>query len=523
MSFIKKIISLTESLGSSRNLSKFTHFQVKDNNFLGAIDSIYVIKKAIQYVNEELEEFNKKIRDKNKDNKDYVSYQKSLLGVKIAIKNSGTKKINLNFLKKILDPKANINLIKQEFIEEIFNSYKENKIISINKINLDKTEFHRSINMEIFNYLQSNVKLFIFTLKNKKTRIGGRYFKQIDFTRLNFGFEMHDIFAHNLMAQRDFLKFVNPKGVKYTNKFKAYGFETPYIYSPESILQEIYALQTDYMVDPVFLSSKFEEDFFRDFKEILSDNKLLDRLNRVDANNEKVINFIKNFFEPLEKKYKSIVDRLKIIILSRELSKKVFTREEIRIILNFLKSSENKDYFYRTIDNIEFRGIDKIVDYKYIKDLNFFEKVSNSIAYRLRKKTNKSIDTKKSLISSSFDEEEAKPATWKDFRQFFKNYPFLLNIFKNEDDNEKIDNNSIRNEKKLVNAIKTTDNLLRKVVAKKDEKTTKSNNLDIPDFQEKIDFLFERILTFINNLSDNSKFYTILNRKIKEHIEKQPK
>ena len=147
----------------------------------------------------------------------------------------------------------------------------------------------------------------------------------------------------------------------------------------------------------------------------------------------------------------------------------------------------------------------------------FIQNVINSINYRKQK-------FKK--INPNDDNE----ITWKDFRLFFRNYPNLLKLFPQnkypddliiyetpkeggdeygdytpfiETDDPII--TSINN--KIINAIHTGQSLMKKAIPRKS---------DFQNPESIIDFILGKMNNLIrNNLTDNSKYYKILEDKLK--------
>ena len=453
MKFTQKLNLIVEGIGSSRNLYlNLPSFDTKDDKFLNIIDRIFIVKKLINYINEEIEEFNKKSK-----------YKKQIFYVKLNIPEDFYElfKENLSHREGIF----NLDKLKKSFIDKILELYKD----KIEKID----DIENNINLDYFQYT-------IFTIDGKY--VSNSSFRESASRPFDINNIIHELVLHFIVNEKDIYNF--------NSEIEGYGFINPYKFSPESILNEFFAMQDGfkkYHIDTYLelLYLKYEDQF---------KNKLTPE----------------NFFKNLKVNKVLLNHLIKFLTLGTKYpihEKYNFSFKDMQDIKIFLEKNYKK-HFEQVI-----KGIEDIIETKKINKktpYSFIQNVANSIKY---------IKEKSKKINP--DEIEA---TWKDFRLFFRNYPNLLRLFPedkypdhvdlfidNDMYDEKSDDESIfsafRVNYKIVNALHTGQSLMKKAIPKKS---------DFENPEAKIDFILEKISNLIrNNLTDNSKYYKILEDKLK--------
>jgi hypothetical protein len=449
MKYIKQLLLLVEGIGSSRNFYKnIPSFESKDDNILSVIDNLFIIKKFIEYLNDEINDFNKK-----------SLYKKPFFI--ITLNESNTSSDYFYILHNFLKNKTNINETKTKFIEKTLELFK-NEIKNLNDL------------FQLFNEYHS----FEFNIKtdNNKYEIFGSLKSSF---RLNS--IIHDLLMHFFIDERIIYKFRGDS--------EGYEFQNPFKFSPENILNELNATKGDAVKDykeyfkyvfksfyDDFIFNKDQDNFNLDvfFKKISVSKKFLNEL----------INFLK--FGPDYNIY------LKYDVSYKDL-------QDLMIFLNKYYQS----YFISTIKNIK-----DFLKNKYFSNKTnypFIQNVIFSIEYRKKRIKKEQIKT-----------------TWGDFRLFFRNYPNVVKLFPeskypneliiydeeyDEYDFIETDDEKIIKINDMVDTAVNSVNLLKKINYKKS---------DIKNPQDKIDFVLEKIINLIkNNLNDNSRFYKMIETKIK--------
>ena len=457
MKFTQKLNLLVEGIGANRNLYlKLPNFRIKDDNFLGIIDNLFILKKFISYLNDEIEEFNKK-----------SSYKKKKFYVEIDYPDQFSEMFN-----NYLEDKINIDQFKKQFINKILEEYSDEIKI---KNNLKDISIVNQFTYDVFTlderYINSGtLKPFSFNLQGL----------------------IHDLLGHFVVSEKDIYKF------RFDAGNDGYDFQYPFKYSPESILNELFATQTDSFIE-------YNTSINLMLKKLYSSyNKHKDQLSPTS--------FFKNF-----KTNKKLLDGLiKFLTIGDkyELDKKYnFSFKDLEDLKIFLKKNYNHNSFLSLIKDIE-----NIIKRKNIIVKSYYPFIQNVIA---------SINYRKEKFKINPDSEQV---TWEDFRLFFKNYPNVLKLFPQnkypsdliiyetpeeggdeygdyapfiETDDPII--TGINN--KMVDAVNSGQSLMKKTVPRKS---------DFQNPQSIIDFILEKISNLIrNNLNDNSKYYKILEDKLK--------
>jgi hypothetical protein len=276
-----------------------------------------------------------------------------------------------------------------------------------------------------------------------------------DNKQYNFNFEMdkkldspqilHDIISHNFLNQNDLFTFGN-----YDD---GYSFSNPYKYSPESILHELYSAQVDNMKD--------NSDIINEFKKIF----------KKDVINKKNVDKIKDSFE----EYPYILESIK------RFNFMTIDDDDFDIIKKIIEKNP-KIY----VNSYKFLKSEKINN-NIVKDFNynFIQNIIESIRYRIKHRP-----------------------TWKDFRQFFSEYPAIQKIF---NFNKYPDNEIITKQKKInqimYKALKAGQNLIKR-----------KDDSDKYNRQNTIDHLLDKVYKLINSnhFTDNKKYYDMLNKKLED-------
>ena len=353
MKFTQKLNLLVEGIGSTINFnSTEIGFNIgKDDSFLNFIDNAYLMKQIKFFINEEIDRFNKIFPNNKKE--------------KIKIEFNLTKKKNesLEMLEKFIeDDKIGLHDFKIKYINHIVEWFKDNK--SLNK------NYKKHFEEELQN---SNFWAFF------KSEKGNELYSSDVTTLNNINSEIiHDLVLHLFADQEDMFYFsIGDNG---------YGFNDPSGYSPESLLNELYALQSDYMI--FYYSSEvqrpFTDVFYKDLVEMESKNQL-----------ETILNLFK------DKKIKDLIQK--------HLFNKTVTYGELLIDI-FPVIEKHKQYFQNSYSFLQKHrdSQGKIVNFKRYS-YSFIQHVISSIKKR-----------------------ESKDPTWSDFRTYFKDYPAIQILFKKD-------------------------------------------------------------------------------------------
>jgi hypothetical protein len=449
MKYIKQLLLLVEGIGSNRNFYKnIPSFESKDDNILSVIDNLFIIKKFIEYLNDEINDFNKK-----------SLYKKPFFI--ITLNESNTSSDYFYILDNFLKNKTNINETKTKFIEKTLELFK-NEIKNLNDLFQLFNEYH---SFE-FNIISDNNKYKFFGSLKSSFRLNSI---------------IHDLLIHFFIDERIIYKFRGDS--------EGYEFQNPFKFSPENILNELNATKGDAVKDYKEYFKYVFKSFYDDFifnKD--KDNFNLDVFFKKISVSKKFLNELINFL-----KFGSDYN----IYLKYDVSYKDL--QDLMIFLNKYYQS----YFISTIKNIK-----DFLKNKYFSNKTnypFIQNVIFSIEYRKKRIKKEQIKT-----------------TWGDFRLFFRNYPNVVKLFPeskypneliiydeeyDEYDFIETDDEKIIKINDMVDTAVNSVNLLKKINYKKS---------DIKNPQDKIDFVLEKIINLIkNNLNDNSRFYKMIETKIK--------
>jgi hypothetical protein len=355
MKFIEKLNLLVEGIGSTIN---FNSTQIglnigKDDSFLNFIDNAYLMKQIKFFINEEIDRFNK-IFPNNKKQK-----------IKIEFNQTKEKNESLEMVEKFIEDdkndKAALHNFKIKYINHIVEWFKDDK-------NLNK-DYKKHFEKELQN---SNFWAFF------KSERGELYLSDVT-TLNNINAEIiHDLVLHLFANQEDMFYFsISDNG---------YGFNDPSGYSPESLLNELYALQSDHMIFyySYEVQKPFIDVFYKDLSEIQSKNQL-----------ETVLNFFKD-------------EKIKYLIQRQLFNEKVVYGKLLIDIFSVVE--KHKQYFQNSYSFLQKHkdSQGKIVNFKRYS-YPFIQNVISSIQKR-----------------------QSKIPTWKDFRTYFNDYPAIQILFKKD-------------------------------------------------------------------------------------------
>ena len=487
MKFIQKLNLLVEGIGSSRNIYRLLPSFIvhKDKKFLRMTDFLYGLKKLIQYVNEEIEDYNKKAKVK------IPSYK-----LNISHKNSLVKKEIMEIILNFIDFNLNRDLFKKQLIKTLIKLFK------------DQDEYS-----DFYKFCEENIKDVTVSI----TSTDNKHF--MDKILVSHPDVSHKSFIHDFVMHT----FLNPKDIqKFDIKdIDGYDFISSHRFSPGSILNELVALQTDLFKHYSFLISDFVKSIRNDFKNFVEKSK-------IDDFNIEEQDFINKIFNQVfTLKNKILLQKLENVLLNNK--DEDFNFDEIKTIDILLKNSPYKEYFKLTSEYY----IDKIISNQRISNLNdkkekikdhkgniieqdkspfyeFIERVIQSIVFRKNK----------------FSKDKNQTVNWKDFRTYFRDYPYVLKLFpksKYPDNKVIFDHRNLKYDlmdllpEEKPELIKINRIIINAVnVGQVLSKKSKTGVFDIENKEDKIDFVIERFSKLLKNqFNDNSKYYTIIDKELK--------
>jgi hypothetical protein len=361
---VKKINQYNESISHYQKIN-YDYITNRKLSFFDMIENLHVIKKIIDYVNEEYQELNKE--DKMKRRKFYFNAyyygpkNEMMFNLNDKIKDFFKDKIDFFELKKI---------IYQGFIDD-------NKITLKN---VQESDFSGA--KELF----KNISLELY-YEGIATSIGSSYVN-INIAKGDFPSIVVDLF-HDVMHGFYDDKALNSFYDMENMDDEDLDFDSPNKYSPEEILHEFMALRTI-----PFISTGFFDEFF--IKE--DDKKIKDFLSK----NKKMSGYSDQFIDDFLKKLEMIEkERYKTKNFSFSAEQFKFIKKIFQELNDFERVKRYSIIIKQTEDNFS-REFDSLVEgYDFIKN------VIGSIKNKIKNK---------------------KP-TWKDFRVFFKNYPNIIKLF----------------------------------------------------------------------------------------------
>ena len=360
----KRIKQYNESISHYQKIN-YDYITNRELSFFDMIENLHVIKKIIDYVNQEYEQLNKEDKMKRRnfylDSYYYGPKNEIMFNLNNKIKDFFKDKIDFFQLKKI---------IYQGFIED-------------NKITLKNVQEN---NFSEAKELFKNISLELY-YEGIDTGIGSNYVK-IDIAEGNFSSTVADLF-HDVMHGFYDDKALNSFYDMENMDDEDLDFDSPNKYSPEEILHEFMALRT-----VPFISIDFFDEFFR--KE--DDKKIKDFLSKNKITSGYSDQFIDDFLKKLEMIEK---ERYKTKNFSFSAEQFKFIKKIFQELNDFERVKRYSIIIKQTEDNFS-REFDSLVEgYDFIKN------VIGSIKNKIKNK---------------------KP-TWKDFRIFFKNYPNIIKLF----------------------------------------------------------------------------------------------
>ena len=489
MKFTQKLNLLVEGIGSSRNVYRsLPSFTIdKDKKFLRMTDFLYGLKKLIQYVNEEIEDYNKKAKVK-------IPFYK--LEIKKDATNVSVKKEITENILEFIDNKLDRDLFKKQLIKTLLELFK------------DQNEYSN-----FYTFCEDNIKNITVSI-----------------TSTNDKYSLtHSVISHPNVSYKSFIHefvmhvFLNPKDIqKFDLSIHGYDFISSHRFSPGSILNELVALQTDLLKHYYDLTNNFITSIKDDFKKIIENTK-------ADNSNIKEQNFIeKKFNELFNLKNKVLIQKLRNILLNDKIED--FNFDELKTISILLKNSPYKQYFKLTLDYY----LDEIISNQRISSLSGDKKTKTingegSIIekdddpfYEFIERVIESIKFRKNKLSKDKDQ----TVIWKDFRTYFRDYPHVLKLFpesKYPDNKIIFDHTNLQYDlmdllpkQKLelvkINRIITNAVRIGQVLTKK----SRTGTFDIENKEDKIDFVIERFSKLLKNqFNDNSKYYKMIDKELK--------
>jgi len=479
MKFITELNLIIEGIGSSRNIYRsLPTFQIdKDKNFLMMADFLYGLKKIVEYVNEEIEDHNKKAKIK-------------IANYKLKIKDSTQQSLKKEIIDLVSDFISN-NLNNRDLFK---------KLLIKTLIELFKKQNQQS---DFYAFCKDNmkkIKILIIKSDNK-------YVDEINFSYLginNYKDIIHDLVIH---------LFLNPKDIdRFNSETEGYDPYLTYRYSPASILSELIAQQTNSIKNYSYFIGNFIKSIKSDF------NKIVQKF-------EKDESIEKKFNEIFTLKNKKITQKIKNILLNNKIED--FNFDEFQTISILLKNSSYEKHFkitlyyldsivsdknITTINQDTIKSIDdygNVIEEDKLEPYEFIERVIESIKFRKNK----------------FSKNKNQKVNWKDFRTYFRDYPYILKLFPES----KYPDNQIINNKNLEDDLLETlpedkpelvkiNRMIEKITNIGQVLTKKSRTeiFDIENKEDKIDFVIERLVNLLKNqFNDNSKYYAMIDKELK--------
>ena len=468
MKFVTQLNLIIEGIGASRNIDRLmpTIQIYKDKKFLRMTDYLYGLKKLIQYINEEIEDHNKKAK---------VDISK----LEIKLPDNENREVKKEITKNILefiDNKLDRDLFKKQLIRILISLFKDQNQYS-----------------DFYAFCEDNIRqvtVLVRTMDNKYNS----YIKFGNFYRVDdnphYQFIIHDMLQHLFLNPKDVQKF----GMEDKYEYDAIVSDR---YSPRSILNELIALQ--YVKDYNSLTNDFIELIKKDFKNFVEKSK-------IDNSNIEEQDFInKKFNKIFNLKNEVLIEKLRNILLNDK--DEDFNFDEIKTISILLKNSTYKEYFKLTSQHIP--TIMSDIQRTIVPSYEFMERIIMSIRYR------------KNKLSKNKNE----PITWKDFRTYFRDYPYLLKLVPESKypDNKIIFDDINRKNKDVsmadgIKKLEKINNIFIKAVSIGQVLTKKSRTgtFDIENKEDKIDFVIERFSKLLKNqFNDNSKYYALIDKELK--------
>ena len=404
---------------------------------------IQIYKKMIDYLNQELKEMY------GKEHTDFFLVTEDL-NARINLIDVDISDINEYFNDQI-----NFNKLKQNLIKKFKKIYQisgfEKKVF----INIIENKILPKIIISIYNRKFSQTNLLSFELNNKSNNFNNESV---------FRLFLHDFVLHTSLDKNVIYKFdlkdeegkplylpLIPKEEDISKSVSAKK------YSPEDVLYELYSLLTNFLT----FNSKIHYFLINN----LDHNKLHILLSKDNDNEKKIISKLNEISDYMER--------------STPLSK-----EDIQLLIKKINSTENKQYKHLNLYNLKilYSTLNKMTNKFNPKDyeIDFISLLKNADYF-------------------------TKDSTFKDFRQYFINYPNLLKIFKNFKEEQKIFELNKQDSEKVILLVSRSIHVLNSLL--------KNNKKNIEERLPKINFLIKRIGQLIDNTrSDN--FISLLSKEL---------
>ena len=475
MKFTMQLNLIIEGIGSSRNINTLMpNLKIyKDKKFLRVADFLYGLKKLFQYINEEIEHHNKKSK---------IDISKLEIEIEKHSRYKNDKDEIIEVLSDFINDKLNRDLFKKTLIKTLITLFKKQNKFS-----------------NFYDFCENKMEEISIITKTADNR----YFmpKVINIsTNLDYDSVIHDLLFHLFLNPKDVQKF----GLE--DKYEYNSIESSR-YSPSSVLNELVALQG--FKDYKFLINDFIKFFKNDFKSFIEKSK----------SNQSIE---KKFYEIFILKNKQLTEKLKNVLLNDE--NEDFNLDELRTIYILLKNSPYKKYFKLTLkysipriiptDEKNYYEFDdgnliRINPEDYSPFYQWIERIIMSIRYR------------KNKLSKNKNE----PITWKDFRTYFRDYPYLLKLVPESkypdnkiifDDISRVKEGYHMTDGGIKELDKINDIFIKAVnIGQVLTKKSRTGVFDIENKEDKIDFVIERFSNLLKNqFNDNSKYYALIDKEL---------
>lgn len=361
-----------------------------------------------------------------------------------------TVKIDIDDINEYFNNKINFNQLKNNLVKNFTKLYKvanvedkENYIKNIRDKLLPK------INISFYNKKSPEINLFNIEL-SKTNNFNDFMFFLHDFV-LHTSLDNNVIYKFNLKDEEGKSLYLplkpKPENISKSPKAKKY--------SPEEVLHELYSL----------LSLFFTRDL------IIHDSLVT----KLDPDK---LNILLSQDDPIERK---IMNKATLISLKANI---FFSKKEIQFLIKKINSADNKNIKHLNENNVK-----------------ILYSILNQMENRFDSKNYK-IDSIDFLKNTDYFTEDS---TFKDLKEYFRDYPNFLKIFKNFDDKQKIFELNEDDSRKLKNLLSRSIPVLNSLL--------KNNEKNIEERLPKINFLIKRIGQLIDNTrSDN--FISILSKEL---------
>ena len=363
--------------------------------------------------------------------------------------------VDISDINEYFDDKINFNQLKQNLIKKFKKNYQTSGFEKKDFINIIENKILPKIIISIYNKKFPQTNILSFELNNKSNSFNNDN---------SFRIFLHDFILHTSLDKDVIYKFdlkdeegkplYLPLIPREEDISKSINTKK---YSPENVLHELYSLLTNFLTSNLKIHSFLINN--------LDPSKLYIVLSKDDNNQKKIISKLDEINDYME--------------ASTPLSK-----EEIEFLIKKINSTENKQYKHLNLYNL------KVLHSTLNKMTNKF----NPKGYE--------VDFINLLKNADYF---TKDSTFKDFRQYFINYPNLLKIFKNFKEEQKIFELNKQDSEKVILLVSRSIHVLNSLL--------KNNKKNIEERLPKINFLIKRIGQLIDNTrSDN--FISLLSKEL---------